>query len=120
MTYGEYDRRPPAVTRYGLTNRPPHPGRVKNQRLQHKGNPQIWVGLGKEGVPETVLPKISQETLAEIGRDHSFAGEFFHEPVQEIGIHSLQWRVASQQLTSQRRSPRLASAPMSKSGICWI
>jgi hypothetical protein len=41
------------------------------------------------------------------GRNHSFAGELFHEPPPEIGIHSTQRRVASPQLTSQHRFPGL-------------
>jgi hypothetical protein len=35
--------------------------------------------FGKEGVPETVVPKISQETLAEMVGTTPFAGELFHE-----------------------------------------
>jgi CRP/FNR family transcriptional regulator, cyclic AMP receptor protein len=35
--------------------------------------------FGKDGKPENVLPKISQETLAEM--DHSFASQLFHEPL---------------------------------------
>jgi CRP/FNR family cyclic AMP-dependent transcriptional regulator len=42
--------------------------------------------FGKEGVPETVVPKISQEMLAEMIGTKPFAGQLLHEPVQEIGI----------------------------------
>jgi CRP/FNR family cyclic AMP-dependent transcriptional regulator len=42
--------------------------------------------FGKDGVPETVIPKISQETLAEMVGTTRFAGQFFHERVQEVGI----------------------------------
>jgi CRP/FNR family cyclic AMP-dependent transcriptional regulator len=35
--------------------------------------------FGKEGVPETVIPKISQETLAEMIGHNPVAGQFFHE-----------------------------------------
>ena len=37
--------------------------------------------FGKEGVPETVIPKMSQETLAEMIRHNPLAGELFHEQV---------------------------------------
>ena len=64
--------------------------------------------FGKEGVPEEVVPKISQETLAGDGRHHSFAGQLLHEPVPETRFHSLQRRTASPQLAAQCCSPRLA------------
>jgi len=67
--------------------------------------------FGKDGVPETVIPKISQESLAGNGRHDPLASEFFHEQIQEIGIYSLQRRVGSPQLASQCCSARLASAP---------
>jgi CRP-like cAMP-binding protein len=42
--------------------------------------------FGKEGAPETVVPKISQETLAEmVGTTRSRVS--FFEPIQEIGFH---------------------------------
>ena len=42
--------------------------------------------FGKEGVPQTVVPKISQETLAEmIGTTRSRVN-FFHESVQKDGF----------------------------------
>jgi CRP/FNR family cyclic AMP-dependent transcriptional regulator len=60
--------------------------------------------FGKEGKPETVVPKISQEMLAEmIGTTRSRVS-FFHEPVQKIGIYPLH---GSPQLASERCSPRL-------------
>jgi CRP-like cAMP-binding protein len=65
--------------------------------------------FGKEGVPETVVPTISQETLAEmIGTTRSRVS-FFMNRFRKIGIHSLQRRAASPQFTPQRRSSRLAS-----------
>jgi hypothetical protein len=48
--------------------------------------------FGKEGIPETVVPNTSQETLAEMVRDHALAGQPFHEPVPEAGIYSLRRR----------------------------
>ena len=47
--------------------------------------------FGKEGIPETVVPKISQETLAEmIGTTRFFMNRF-----RKLGFHSLQRRVSS-------------------------
>jgi hypothetical protein len=43
-------------------------------------------------------------------RHNPVAGQLFHEPVQEVGIYTLQWRAASPQLTSERCSPRLAGS----------
>ena len=67
--------------------------------------------FGKDSVPETVIPKINQESLAEMIGTTRPRVSFFHESVQEIGIHSLQRRwVGSPQLVSQCCSPRLGSA----------
>ena len=72
--------------------------------------------FGKEGVPESVVPNISQS-----GRDgwyHSFASELFHEPVQEIRFHRLQRRSAGPQLAAQRSSARLIPLmPLSSSEL---
>jgi len=46
--------------------------------------------FGKEAVPETVVHKISQETLAKMVGTTRLRVSFLHEPVQEIGIHPLQ------------------------------
>ena len=43
--------------------------------------------FGKEGAPETVVPKISQETLAEMVGTTPVTREFFHEQIQEDGLH---------------------------------
>ncbi|HEY6768721.1 MAG TPA: Crp/Fnr family transcriptional regulator [Candidatus Sulfotelmatobacter sp.] len=43
--------------------------------------------FGKEGKQETVIPKMSQETLAEMIGNDSLAGELFHEQISEIGVH---------------------------------
>jgi CRP-like cAMP-binding protein len=45
--------------------------------------------FGKDGVPETVIPKISQETLAEMIDTTRSRGQFFHEQVQETTVHRL-------------------------------
>jgi hypothetical protein len=44
--------------------------------------------FGKEGIPETVIPRISQETLAEMVGTTRSRGE----PVQKAGVHSLRRR----------------------------
>jgi CRP/FNR family cyclic AMP-dependent transcriptional regulator len=45
--------------------------------------------FGKEGKPEVAIPKISQETLAEMVGTTRFAGQFLHEQIQEVGVHRL-------------------------------
>jgi len=45
--------------------------------------------FGNEGAPQTVIPKISQETLAQMVRHHPAANQFFHEQVQEVRLHRL-------------------------------
>ena len=69
--------------------------------------------FGKEGVPEPVVPKISQETPGRNVRNDPFPSELFHEPVQEIGLHSLcRWdrgRAAGAQFTAECSSERLSS-----------
>ena len=72
--------------------------------------------FGKEGVPETVIPKISQEMLAEmIGTTRSRVS-FFMNRFRKLGFidyDGWEW-VSSSQFTSQHRSPRLVSAPKSE------
>src|SRR6202051_2364531 len=68
--------------------------------------------FGKEGVPETVIPKISQETLAEmIGTTRSrvsfFMNRFRGLGFLDYGASGLQ--VHSSQFTAKRRSSRLNS-----------
>jgi hypothetical protein len=60
--------------------------------------------FGKDEKTETAIPKISQETLAEMVGD-SLASQFLHEQVQGAGLRSLQRRTSSPQFTSQRCSP---------------
>jgi CRP/FNR family transcriptional regulator, cyclic AMP receptor protein len=43
--------------------------------------------FGKEGVPETVIPKMSQETLAEMVGHDPVTGQFFHESVQKVRLY---------------------------------
>ena len=55
----------------------------------------LMANFGKEGRPEPVIVKVSQETLAEmIGTTRSRVS-FLHEQIQEIGLHRLQRRLRS-------------------------
>jgi len=45
-----------------------------------------WAHFGKEGVPEAVIPKISQEDPRRDDRHNSVPGQFFHESVQKIRL----------------------------------
>jgi len=56
-----------------------------------------------------VIPKISQETLAEmIGTTRSRVS-LFHDSIQKDGHDSLRWRPLRPQLPPQYRSPRLGA-----------
>jgi CRP/FNR family transcriptional regulator, cyclic AMP receptor protein len=50
--------------------------------------------FGKEGKPESLVPKISQETLAEMVGTTRSRVSFFIEPLQEVRIHQVQRRTA--------------------------
>ena len=65
--------------------------------------------FGKEGVPETVIPKISQETLAEmIGTTRSRVS-FFMNRFRKLGFLRIRReRTASSEFVAQRSSARLA------------
>jgi hypothetical protein len=43
--------------------------------------------FGKDGKQETVIPKMSQETLSGNDRHNAVTGQLFHEQVQEAGLH---------------------------------
>ena len=77
--------------------------------------------FGKEGVPEPVIPKISQESSGRDGWNHSFASEFFHEPVQETGLCRLLrrpgGRVAGPQLAARSSFARLAVTRYSSASV---
>ena len=66
--------------------------------------------FGKESRPESVIPKVSQETLAAMVRHDAFAGELLHESLQEDGLHPLQRRPAGPQRPAHGRASRLKSA----------
>jgi len=67
----------------------------------------LLANFGKEGKPETVIPDITQETLAEMVGTHSFQGQFFHEQISEAWFHRVQWKIADSFLIAQRCPPRL-------------
>jgi CRP/FNR family cyclic AMP-dependent transcriptional regulator len=87
--------------------------------------------FGKEGVPETVIPKISQETLAEmIGTTRSRVS-FFMNRFRELGfldygasglqVHSSHAKCRSPRLNSLRAATQKPSSRATgKSGICRI
>jgi CRP/FNR family transcriptional regulator, cyclic AMP receptor protein len=51
--------------------------------------------FGKEGAPEGRGPENQPGDAGRDGRYYSFASQLFHEPVQEVGLHSLQRRATS-------------------------
>ena len=55
--------------------------------------------FGKEGVPETVIPKNESGDPGGDGWYDSLASELFHEPIQKIRLHPLQQQTP--QLTAQ-------------------
>jgi hypothetical protein len=44
--------------------------------------------FGKEEVPQSVVSQDQPADFGRNGRYHPFARQLFHEPVQEIGLHS--------------------------------
>ena len=66
----------------------------------------LLANFGKEGKPEPIATKISQETLAEDGRHDPLADKLLHEQVPEARVHRLQRRSEGAQLSAQRRPPR--------------
>ena len=50
----------------------------------------LLANFGKDGRPEPVIAKISQETLADMVGNDARASELFHEQVPEVRIHRLQ------------------------------
>ena len=70
----------------------------------------LLANFGKEGKPETVIPKISQETLAEIIGTTRSQSQLLHEQVPQAGLHQLQRPPGSSQLTVERRPARLIPA----------
>ena len=50
----------------------------------------LLANFGKEGKPEPVIPKVSQETLAEIVGTTRSQSQLLHEPLPQAGIHPIQ------------------------------
>jgi CRP/FNR family transcriptional regulator, cyclic AMP receptor protein len=62
---------------------------------------------GKEGKPQGVLPKLSQEMLAEMIGSTRIAREHVHEQIQEARLHRVQRWPQNQQLPPQRGPARI-------------
>jgi CRP-like cAMP-binding protein len=75
-------------------------GKGKLTAVSQQGKEAI---IAKEGKPETVIPKISQE------RNHSLESQPVHEQVPQTGVHRLQRPPGSSQLIAKCRSARLSS-----------
>ena len=69
----------------------------------------LLANFGKEGKPEPIIAKISQETLAEmIGTTRSRVS-FFMNKFRKLGLHRVQRRHRGPQLIAERRSARPAA-----------
>ena len=78
----------------------------------------LMAHFGKEGKPEKVIAKISQETLAEmIGTTRSRVS-FFMNKFRKLGFIDYNGDIARAQLPPERRPARLAF-PGSHVGIIW-
>ena len=62
---------------------------------------------GAQGHPQKVLPKVSQEMLAEMIGTTRSRGQFFHEQIPETGLHPIRRRDPHQQFPAERCSARL-------------
>src|SRR5260370_38093550 len=72
---------------------------MRQPRGGSSGGGERVIHFGKEGVPETVVPKISQETIAEIMGTTGSQVVFFMSSVQTVRLRGLRWeRAASPQL----------------------
>jgi hypothetical protein len=49
----------------------------------------LTANFGKEGRPEPVITKISQETLAQMIWHDAVSGQCLHEQIPAVGIHQL-------------------------------
>ncbi|MEJ1968355.1 MAG: Crp/Fnr family transcriptional regulator [Rhizomicrobium sp.] len=66
----------------------------------------LLANFGKEGKPETIITKVSQETLAEmIGTTRSRVS-FFMNKFRKLGLHQLQRQAGSALLAPQRGADR--------------
>lgn len=84
---------------------------VQAQRETPGARLAVARSFGKEGIPETVVPKNQSGEGGRDGWDQPFPCEFLYEPIQEARVYSLRWwlrrRAASPQLSAERRAPRL-------------
>ena len=72
---------------------------------------------GEREKPQRVLPKLSQELLAEmIGTVPSFAGELLHEQVPQARVHQVQRRAHDRRLAPERCPARLSRIRASSRG----
>ena len=96
---------PPTATTPGSSE--PGTTSVPSSAITRASSPRVKSAVAAADIPNTPVPRISQETLADmVGTTRSRVS--FHEPLQEIRLHSLQWRFAGPQRTTQYRSTRLA------------
>ena len=58
----------------------------------------LLASAGKQGPPaDSVLPKVSQKTLAAMVGTHAFASELLHEEIHEARLHRMQWQDHNQE-----------------------
>ena len=85
--------------------------------------------FGKEGVPETVVPKISQETLAEMVGTTRSRVSFFMNRFRKLGfIHydggayrfTVHFSTSFSTTSFRAEISKPGSKTASNSGICWI
>ena len=75
---------------------------------------------GKEDTTQHTLPKLSQETLAEMVGTTRSRVNFFMNKFRKLGLHRVQRRPENQQLPPQRRPPRLTCPHrVSRAGVHW-
>jgi hypothetical protein len=67
----------------------------------------LLANFGKEGRPEPVVPKISQETLAEMAGTTRSRISHFMNKFRRLGVCRIQRRAAGSHLVASRRPARL-------------
>jgi len=72
---------------------------------------------GRENATHRVLPKLSQETLAEMVGNHALTRELLHEQVSQTRVDRIQRRAQGPQLAADHRPSRLiAISPVAATG----
>jgi hypothetical protein len=82
----------------------------------------LLANFGKEGRPEPIVGKFSQEMLAEmIGTTRSRVS-FFHEQVPQVGVHRIQRKTGSAQFLAERGVAPQAreSSRGHEAGLCEV